>query len=93
MTYVIYNKETTRFAPLKTERYATERAAKTALTRGLNEGQIHNRNEWAISETSEFFHSIEKTKTVRNLMSGLEVEIGVNTPIYCDPSSETYWSM
>lgn len=33
------------------------------------------------------------TKKVRNLMSGKEVEININTPRSCDPSSELYWSM
>jgi hypothetical protein len=33
------------------------------------------------------------TKTVTSLMSGKEVKIPVNTPLACDPSSETYWSM
>jgi hypothetical protein len=33
------------------------------------------------------------TKTVRNLMSGKDVEIPYDTPHCCDPSSETYWSM
>lgn len=32
-------------------------------------------------------------KTVRNLMSGKEIQIPVDTPLCCDPSSETYWSM
>lgn len=32
-------------------------------------------------------------KIVRNLLTGLPVEIAENTPIYCDPSSETYHSM
>ena len=32
-------------------------------------------------------------KTVRNLMSGKEIEIPVDTPRSCDPSSELYWSM
>jgi len=34
-----------------------------------------------------------KTKKVRNLMSGKEIEIAADTPLCCDPSSETYWSM
>lgn len=34
-----------------------------------------------------------KTRKVRNLMSGKEVEIAYDTPLACDPSSETYWSM
>jgi hypothetical protein len=33
------------------------------------------------------------TRKVVNLMSGKEVEININTPLSCDPSSETYWSM
>lgn len=34
-----------------------------------------------------------KTRTVKNLMSGREVKIAEGTPLCCDPSSETYWSM
>lgn len=33
-----------------------------------------------------------KMKKVRNLLSGIEVEIPVDTPYYMDPSSETYHS-
>jgi len=32
-------------------------------------------------------------KTVRNLMSGKDVQIAHDTPRSCDPSSELYWSM
>lgn len=32
-------------------------------------------------------------KTVRNLMSGVEISIPHDTPLACDPSSETFWSM
>ena len=35
----------------------------------------------------------EEMKTVRNLMSGKEITIPKDTPLCCDPSSETYWSM
>ena len=38
-------------------------------------------------------HVQPKTRKVRNLMSGEEVEIAYDTPLCCDPSSETYWSM
>jgi hypothetical protein len=34
-----------------------------------------------------------KTKIVTSLQSGKLVRIAVNTPLSCDPSSETYWSM
>jgi hypothetical protein len=43
--------------------------------------------------TSEEYRNIKvPTKTVINLMTGLPVEIPVNTPLICDPSSESYWS-
>jgi hypothetical protein len=32
------------------------------------------------------------TKVVKNLMSGKDVTISRDTPLCCDPSSETYWS-
>jgi hypothetical protein len=37
------------------------------------------------------FHPV--TKTVRNLMTGVDVQIPYDTPRSCDPSSELYWSM
>lgn len=37
------------------------------------------------------FHPL--MKKVRNLMSGVEIEIPYDTPRACDPSSELYWSM
>lgn len=37
--------------------------------------------------------SLPDTKIVTSLMSGKEVEIATETPLCCDPSSETYWSM
>ena len=38
----------------------------------------------------EWFPSM---KTVKNLMSGKDVQIAHDTPRSCDPSSELYWSM
>jgi hypothetical protein len=32
-------------------------------------------------------------KTVKNLMTGQDVQIAHDTPRSCDPSSELYWSM
>ena len=34
-----------------------------------------------------------KTKTVKNLMTGKDVQIAEDTPWCCNPASETYWSM
>ncbi len=99
MSYVIYNIETTRLHRVKgngvgcfRDEWLTEGAAKAALTRGVNAGKLV-REEWAIAHIADFRNSIEKTRKVKNLMSGKEVEISVNTPSCCDPSSERYWSM
>lgn len=32
-------------------------------------------------------------KTVKNLMTGKDIQIASDTPHCCDPSSETFWSM
>jgi hypothetical protein len=32
-------------------------------------------------------------KTVKNLMTGKDIQIAENTPWACNPASETYWSM
>ena len=34
-----------------------------------------------------------KMKTVKNLMTGKEVQIAEDTPWCCNPASESYWSM
>lgn len=91
MSYVIYNRETTRL--LDNKNYESERAAKAARTRACNSGRIATASDWEIAETSHFRNNIEKTKIVKNLMSGKDVEISVNTPLHLDPSSETYWCM
>jgi hypothetical protein len=47
---------------------------------------------WPVSKgyRIEFVPTMKK---VRNLMSGVEIEIPHDTPRSCDPSSELYWSM
>ena len=39
------------------------------------------------------FEYFPTMKTVKNLMSGKDVQIAHDTPRSCDPSSELYWSM
>lgn len=39
------------------------------------------------------FEYVPKMITVKNLMSGVEVQIDHDTPWCCNPASETYWSM
>ena len=98
MSFVVYHKETTIIPrlgrPFYTyEYYATESAAKGALTRGLKKGLIENRDDYAVSDLTNFFDNIEKKVVRKNLMSGKEFTIGVNTPCHLDPSTETYWSL
>lgn len=37
--------------------------------------------------------ALPKMVTVKNLMTGKDVEIDRDTPWCCNPASETYWSM
>lgn len=39
------------------------------------------------------FECFPTYKTVKSLMTGEDVVIETETPLCCDPSSETYWSM
>ena len=39
------------------------------------------------------FEYVPTMKTVKNLMTGADVQIPHDTPRACDPSSELYWSM
>jgi len=97
MSYVVYNKATTRYLKshpdVKTDKtcFATEASAKAALTREVKSGSV-KREDFDIAEHDRFL-MLEKTVTVKNLMSGKDVVQSVNTPLCCDVSSETYWSM
>jgi hypothetical protein len=94
MAYVVYNKETTKTIRAKAygkEYYATEAAAKAFLTRMTKMG--YRKEDFAVAELGDFRENIEKYETVTNLMSGKPVRQSVNTPLSCDVSSETYWSM
>lgn len=94
-SFVIYNKENTRIVKERAyshQYYATEAAAKAAVTRFVKKG-ICKRDEVEIADAGHFFDFIEKTEIVTNLMSGKQVRQSVNTPRCCDPSTELYWSM
>lgn len=97
MPFVIYHKETTLLIAerpsLYDTTYATERAAKAARTRMVKSGKINNVDDYGIAEKYQFHSTIEKMETKINMMSGKEFQQPVNTPLCCDPSSETYWSM
>lgn len=84
--FVVYHIKSTKL--LKT--FNLESAAKRSTT-------CMNRNaksvEYAYADSETYNTKIVYKKKVRNLMSGKLVEIDSNTPLCCDPSSETYHSM
>lgn len=99
MSFVIYNKETTETIKKRfgsghafVNLFETETGAKIAFTKLVNQGKI-NRNDYAIAEYKIFADMVEKQEVKINLMSGKPFSQPVNTPLCCDPSSETYWSM
>ena len=51
-----------------------------------------------VGQRQKFLSDLErynqpKTRKVVSLMSGEEVELAYDTPMCCDPSTETYWSL
>jgi hypothetical protein len=99
MAFIIYNKKTTlavkkciSYRAFYVHEFATEQGAKSYLTRKVN-AKGWNRDDYAIADSNTFYSEIEKKETVINMMSGKPVEQGVNTPLCCDVSSETYWCM
>lgn len=89
MSYVIYVIETTRLVNRKT--YNTLAAAKAAITRGERDGTIV-RDLVAIAAAINFYNHIELKVERTNMLSGEKYWEPVNTPSYCSPSSEAYWS-
>lgn len=98
MGYVIYNLVTTRIA---SKTYKTHAAAQAQLTRmrkaaagewGVLQAEDDPLYQFGIAEEAYYAANIRKTVTRVNLMTGLEYEEDVNTPLACSPASETYWS-
>lgn len=89
---------------LKTQ-FKTESAAKAALTRLASAASVapcvsklhkFKKEQHAVVEYSVYLETIQppvEYETVINLMSGLPVRQAKGTPLCCDVSSETYWSM
>ena len=89
--FVVYHKETTKIVGSRVHNtWKSLGAAKAHLGRMAKMG--YNVDEYDIASYSFFSDSIEKTVVRTNFMSGKEFTESVNTPYYCSPSSETYWS-
>jgi len=106
MSYVIYNKQTTKtlLVPARSvgcyhETYKSRPAAKAALTRQDNKDKLGKgadgfpllKTDFRIAEISDFRANIEKMVTRKNAMTGEEFQEPINTPFSSSPSSENYW--
>jgi hypothetical protein len=80
--------------------YKTMAAAGAALTRmskryraDLLETVNDPQYRFGVAEANYFHTTIEKSRTVKNMMNGEPIQETVNTPGYMSPRSEAYWSM
>ena len=80
--------------------YKTMGAARAALTRmskrhraDMLESVNDPQYRFGIAEADYFHKTIEKSRTVKNMMNGADIVESVNTPGYMSPRSEAYWSM
>ena len=92
MSYVIVAKGTGLIVtdgPIKNRAYKTFGAAHATRTR------LCNKSGWGIDELDIVDTKTYQPRTVtrKNLMSGIEYQEDVNTPLCCSPASETFWSM
>jgi hypothetical protein len=59
----------------------------------LELNRYHTNRSSKIRSYQSFKPTVVGTMTVKNLMTGENVEIPADTPWCCNPASETYWSM
>jgi len=92
MSYYIIIRATGLIAtdgPNKARSYKTFSAAQATRTR------LCRKAGWTAGDLS-IVHTqyyTPKMVTRKNLMSGIEYQEDVNTPLCCSPASETFWSM
>ncbi len=92
MSYVVVAKGTGLIVtdgPNKTRAYKTWGAAQATRSRLINKAG------WTIDQLMIVDYASYRAPkiTVKNLMTGKDVEIDADTPWCCNPASETYWSM
>jgi hypothetical protein len=75
--------------PNRTRAYKTFGAARATRTR------LCRKAGWSVDQLSivDTKHYKPKMVTRKNLMTGQEYQEDVNTPNFCSPSSESFWSM
>jgi hypothetical protein len=94
------NSSTGEVRPDHRKSYKTRAAAGAALTRmskryraDLLEAVNDPQYRFGVAEAEYFHTSVEKSRTVKNMMNGAPLVETVNTPGYMSPRSEAYWSM
>jgi hypothetical protein len=96
MTFVVFEIATTRYAGKKAKYDApifdSIAAAKSHMARMIKSGK-YTADQLAVAEADYYHDHIEAIVQRTNLMSGKPFFERINTPNYCSPSSETYWSM
>lgn len=88
MYYIVFHKD----FPHQDKRYFNSAggAKRSATCSNRNAGrQVYE----VLAETLFMIKYPVGMKTVKNLMTGQEIQIAEDTPYCCDPSTERYWSM
>jgi hypothetical protein len=94
MTYVIVDKDTqckVMYHGTRTDKWATERAAKGVLTR-MVKTTGYLRSELTVMSIEDYVAQVPMVERV-NMMTGVTYMERADTPSYCSPASEAYWSM
>jgi hypothetical protein len=95
MGYVVCDADTTKLLTGKV--YFTRSAAKAAITRELKrlvaKGKDISTVEYTYTDVDTYYTSVEAKVERVNMMSGKKYWESINTPSYCSPASEAYWSM
>lgn len=93
MSFYIVNVKTGRAwgkAYWSKQSYPSERGAKIACTK-MNKAD-GNTTEWKVMSATEYNSKPVKMVERVNLMTGQKYMEAEDTPYFCSPSSETYWS-
>ena len=109
MSYVIFDTRTSKIIEVvrhrpyrRTAEYKTRAAAKAAITRMDNKFFEKSPEQYAdespllnymVAEKGYYHAKIEQMVERTNMMTGKKYMESVNTPAYCSPASESYWSM
>ena len=93
MSYYIVNTETGKAwgkAYWLKQEYTTERGAKIACTK-MNKA-ANGASQWKVMDRKEYDARPVKMVERVNLMSGQKFMEAEDTPNFCSPASEAYWS-